>query len=241
MRLIIVACLILMCCISTVSAFTSGMAASGISVSGDLCTGGLLFSWHGEDTNVTVGTPKGCSVGATTGTPNRTPSISTAQFHDGTHSIKIPTTSDRYTFAVSSGDIVKRAAGTITLWLYINATPTANTVFTEVIDSVSGKKIDIGFSGTTELKIRYVGNGTDTQAITSGANLTTGTWYFVTVKWDVASGTKLSINVNGVTATSSAAITQMTNEPTSLIIGDPLSATSIDLYFDQIQIWDSWQ
>ena len=41
--------------------FSSGSGGGG---AGDSCgTGGLLFSWHCEDADVTQGTPTGCSNG----------------------------------------------------------------------------------------------------------------------------------------------------------------------------------
>src|SRR4030043_51857 len=70
-------------------------------VNTDSCTGGLLFSWHCENVDVTLGgvgrgVNNGCSAGDTTATVNRTAAINndhTAQ--DGSYHCDFPSTYDR--------------------------------------------------------------------------------------------------------------------------------------------------
>lgn len=208
----------------------------------DTCTSGLLFSWHGEDTTVTSGTPPGCSAGDTTATATQAAAISNTQYHDGSYSISIPTASDNYKFTASAGDIVKRTQGTITFWFYLSTTPTTNQVIIFVRDSVSGNGIQLGMYGTDNFKLRYVGNGTDRTAYTTTASLTTGTWYYVVGKWDINGATnKISITINGVTAVGTAAMNNMTNEPTEITFGDYYTNPVTAYYIDQIQIWDTWK
>jgi len=208
---------------------------------GDSCTGDLLFSWHMENTTVTSGTPAGCSAGDTTATTVSGAELSATYKSDGTYSASIPTSGDRFTFTASGGDIAKRAAGTISFDLYLSTTPATGAILVSLHDTISGKRIDVKIgSATDEIGIRYA-SATDTSATTTTANLTTGVWYSVVAKWDVAAGTKLSVSANSATATSTMAITQLANEIDSVAVGDSFTQTTNGYYIDNLKIYGTWQ
>ena len=117
----------------------------------------------------------------------------------------------------------------------------ANAPIVSLYDTVSTNRIAISSASIpTDMKLQYVGNGTDTFAITSGANLQVDTEYDVVCKWNTDAATKLSITVNSVTGTSSSAINNMANEPNKLWIGD--SSSSMSGYkLDNLKIYGSWR
>lgn len=221
----------------------------------DSCTGGLLFSWHCENVDVTLGgvaggVNNGCSAGYTTATANSSAAINadhTAQ--DGTNHCDFPTASDRYLFTVSSNDIANPAAGTVIFYLKLQTPLQYNGLFRLYADANDYLKIAISTADKDELTLSYSGNGTIKTITTSGINMTTGVWYKITAKWSVAGvsegGTKyLSIDVDDATGTrayGTAALTAFTDAlgTDGLQFGETDGYAS-DFQIDNIKVYDSW-
>ena len=149
---------------------------------GDSCTGTLLFSWHGENADVTLGTPAGCSAGDTVGTAVSGANISNTQFWDGGNSVSFPTVGDYYTF--DSASIFSSTEGTIVFKLYPTAIGSGDYVFGAWIDA--DNNFVIRYTGTDEMYATWRGQATSQNAITTDANILVDVWRTVTVKWNTA-------------------------------------------------------
>lgn len=208
---------------------------------GDSCTGGLLFSWHTESTDVTSGSPAGCSVGDTTGTVNSAGEVSTTQKHDGSNSVYLPTTSDYYTFSVSDEDIVKGEVGQATFWMYPNVADTALRLLCVYRDATN--YIDIFSHAINVIRVSYTTGGSAVNCTTS-VTTTNNAWNFVKVSWSVAgeSGNYLRVGVgsdeNPTMVNCTSAISDF-GAPTELIVGDPLGSGT-NVYIDEIKVRSAW-
>lgn len=212
----------------------------------DSCTGGLLFSWHCENVDVTVGTPTGCSAGDTTATANSSAAINndhTAQ--DGSNHCDFPTASDRYLFDISSNDIATTAAGTVIFYVKFQTITAYMGLFRIYGDADDYISVTVNATAD-EAYLSYAGQGGSTRsAVTGAANMTTGVWYKITAKWSVAgvdeSGTKyLSIDVDDTNrGYGTSAVTAFTNAAVSLQIGET-GGVSSDAQIDNIKVYNSW-
>jgi hypothetical protein len=89
---------------------------AGSGVACDLCTGGLVFSWHMEDLNVTNGDPCGCSLlGDLVGSANGDASLTSDDKSDGSKCVYVPPTDAYYEFDMDSNFPYTEG----TLWLDI--------------------------------------------------------------------------------------------------------------------------
>ncbi len=212
--------------------------------SGDSCTGGLLFSWHCENLDVTLGTPAGCSVGDTVALASSDAVISSAQWQDGSNSCSFPTSSDRFAFDVSGGDIAKTAAGTVILYIRINTFKAGNSIFGLVADANNLIRLDM--TGTDELKVSHYVNPTSRTLTTLSANIGVDTWYKVTLKWSVAGvgGKYLHIDIDDGTYTleGSDAIADFGTAlaANDFQIGESQGGTPSVFFIDNIKVYDSW-
>ena len=211
----------------------------------DSCTGGLLFSWHCEDVDVTAGTPCGCvaSGGDSTATANSTAAINNDHTaYDGSSHCDFPTAADNYYFTVASNDLINPAAGTIIFYTKIQTYGTGATLFYVYADATNNIKVTM--LGTDEVRITYKGDNVAVSASTTAANLATNTWYKITAKWSVTGvgGKYLYISVNDANAVDTAsAITAFTAAlgANSLKIGEGDSVAA-DFAIDNVKIYDSW-
>lgn len=178
---------------------------------GDNCTGALLFSWHFETTNVTTGSPVGCSVGATTPTTNGSPTISGVQFEDGTHSGHFSASGDYYSFVVSSEDIIQHAAGTLDFWTYVTTFADGSNVLSAP-SSTAGNGIFVSMrtvSTVNQFRLIYqAASNNDNTDTVIGGGFSLNTWYHVVARWDVAtahSGNHAQICADTSTGTTNCA------------------------------------
>jgi len=89
-------------------------------VSGETCSSsGLLFSWHCENTDVTLGIPCGCSMGDTTATSSGSPTLDSGLKYNGTYSVDSPDGNDAYYFDITNEDIFHFAEGKLEFRAYI--------------------------------------------------------------------------------------------------------------------------
>ena len=207
------------------------------------CSGDLLFCWSAESTTVTSGTPAGCSVGDTTATANSIVELSDAQAKDGTYSLYVPTSSDRYVFDVSSEDIVKGEVGRTDGWFYI---PTSIAEVRELVvfyaDALNYITVLVRANGT--LRIMYRSDGTDVSCTTS-ATASADTWTYYSASWSVAgeSGNYLRVGFNTTGETPSYtncsdSISDM-GSPTTISYGDRMQGTG-GQYIDSVRVYGAW-
>jgi hypothetical protein len=211
----------------------------------DSCTGGLIFSWHCENTDVTIGTPQGCSGGATTGTPNGSAAINAdISPYDGTYNCDFPADSSYYAFSVSSDDIFNDSAGTIVMHVYIHTFLNSERMFTAYQVAGTNNLIVQMISDTTRrFRLRYIGNSVEQNIETTG-DFPLDTWITITAKWSVAGvgGNYLYIDYDGGnSATGTTAITPWTANAYYLRVGNYSPAGTVDYTLGAIKIYSSWQ
>ena len=148
----------------------------------DSCTSGLLFSWHGETTDVTTGTPCGCSVGDSTATAVGTPTISTSQYEDGTHSVSISTANYSYSFDwnTSTSPIVTVSDGRVDLWAYWSTITYGTNLFTLTTDADNHINV---FNETNNITLNHVAGGTIRHVSSPASSIATGAWYHIIARW----------------------------------------------------------
>lgn len=154
---------------------------------GDSCTGNLLFSWHFENLDVTLGTPAGCSAGDTTATAVSSAVINSDVFKDGSNSGDFPTASDYFQFTVSAYDIVDYDQGRVDFWLYITTGVTTANLARFRNSGGTTNALWIRFSGTDQLDMfnNYGGTNSATGATTFPGGLQASTWYHVIARWSI--------------------------------------------------------
>lgn len=93
-----------------------------------------------------------------------------------------------------------------------------------------------------EIRVRYVGNGTERNFETSTMSLATGSWTFCEFKWRTNASPYISITVGATTETYTTALVSMTNAMTELNVGpDPDGAAAAQCYIDDIKVWNYWK
>jgi hypothetical protein len=229
-------------------AFLGSLHVTPVAGGGDDCSdANLLFSWHMENENVTLGTPAGCSDGDETATLNSGATIDSTQFQDGANSLSCPTGSDYAGFAVSGNDIFSETAGTIIFYLRINTGGyvTGANLFSSRIDPNNRFEIYMQGADTPtgrEIFMRWDGAGTTQSASTSDADLDTNTWYKITAKYDTADvDPNLSLQIDSETpVTNNNNLVAWSGSLSAMNIGNTLSAAS-DYWLDNIKVYDNWQ
>jgi hypothetical protein len=213
---------------------------------GDSCTDGLLFSWHCEDLDVTVGTPKGCSAGDTTGSA-ASGAVIAAGGTDGSNYLNIPTAGDYVDFTISSRDIADDRYGTLTFDLYID-TFSNGEAYGWIRDSATGDMIRFSMLNATNYQVcvRYskaAAPASDITICTSNADLQEDTWYSVTVKWttaDVNPNLYIVVDGHGTAGSSNTNLNTFTNGPDTLRFGDVYGSNPGPVKFDNIKIYNSY-
>lgn len=217
----------------------------------DSCTGGLTFSWHCENTDVTLGTPAGCSAGDETASVGAgSPAINAdVTPYDGSYTVDIPASGPHYySFTLSNDTIVDDTKGTVSFYLYVNAFADASYLFkaTYNVDNQIYIKLS-NFSTINRIELYHVGNTTIRKVETSNStDMPTGQWVLVTAKWSTTAvgGNYLYINYNDGSDHSNVltdSITAFASNATGLWIGKSAVSTAGDYALDKIEIWDSWK
>jgi hypothetical protein len=224
----------------TPTGITSGSKSGG----GDACgTGDLLFSWHCENVDVTLGTPPGCSLGDTVATLASSAVISATQKQDGSNSLSVPTKSDYAEFAVSSENIVKGEAGRVDLWIY---TPDVTEAYNGLVEvQVDANNMISVYTVQGTVNIRYRGNSTNVDCVTTDGVLA-NQWWHVVASWSVAgsSGNHLRIGINQTQTdptfvNSTDSITDI-GAPVTLRFGDTVELGGYGHYIDNIKVYGVW-
>lgn len=222
-------------------------------VATDSCTGALLFSWHMENVDVTLGgvaggVNNGCSVGDTTASLTNA-TISGTQEKDGSYSLSSGARNYFAAFDISSEDIIKHASGTIDIWVYVDTFASGSPVVFAYIDANNVIKLHTITSGTNQFRLTHKAGGTERAATTAiDGGLAEDTWYHIIAKWDetVHTADYLSIcadTTNGTTncGAGTSALGAWAGDLTVLKIGDPNLITGIATFIDNIKIYSTWQ
>jgi hypothetical protein len=225
--------------------FTAVDGVTGTS-SGDSCTGGLLFSWHCESTSIT--TDGGCPAGMTA-TPVSTPTLSTAQYHDGSHSCYFAPYGRSYTFPITSDDIIYHLTGHIDFWIYFIAfDPYAPYVFS-AYGTNDAIHIVIATTGQLSLVVSRGGSAKTSNGPSGAYLMTTGTWYHVIAHWDDTTSHGGDYNqkicYDTTNATTCAGGNDKTgtwaNDLATLQVGsNNIGSAPADYYIDQVKIYNTW-
>lgn len=228
--------------------------SSAASAATDSCTGNLLFSWHMEDTDVTLGgvaggVNNGCSAGDTTMTATGAGTeLSSTVYKDGAKAIYAPGTNHYYEASVTSGDIVKYDAGTVDLWVYVTTFSSgAYSFFTQVSDTSNSIQVRQQTATTQQFRLTHTAGGTTRSATTAiSGGFANDTWYHVIAKWDTtAHGSDYgSICADTTTGTSNcgvftSALGTWAGDITVVRFGQAGNATT--QYIDNVKVYSTWQ
>lgn len=243
--------------------------SSGVSVLTDSCTSNLLFSWHFENLDVTLGgvaggVNNGCSLGDTTATATGTPTISGTQYEDGANSGNFAAGNRYYNFDVSSDDIFTPLAGSVDVWVYVSTYLSGEPLINASVDA--NNKIDLYLQTTSTINqfrmAMKAGGGTTRNADTTFAQntgcgdtancLELNTWYHVQAEWDTT--TAHSTKYVKICATSNPAQDPVTDHCgtigsasgtwagtlTSVQYG-AFGAGTINVFLDHLKVYGVWK
>jgi hypothetical protein len=205
----------------------------------DVCTGGLLLSWHMETTNVLGGSPAGCSVGDTTvAVYAGSPAISSATRSDGTYSARFPSATSLYAFSVATtGDLAKPGAGTLVFDAYFTTLASGGGSVVKWGDSSNSVDFYLLNAGGT-VYLNYTGGGTQRSAVIASA-FRPQTWQRVIGRWSMTSvgGKYLRLTIDTATGEGSTALTTMSWIPTTFYVG---AGGGGGVHVDNLQLYDAW-
>lgn len=249
--LILILWLIASPCMAFSPAIQAVVSSSVVAAGGDSCTGDLLFSWHGENLDVTVGSPAGCSAGDTTGTAVSAAAIDTDGTpapKDGSGACSFPTAGDSFSFTISSEDIIKHASGTLDTWLYISTFDSDATLLKAAVDTNNYVDVRLKTSTTNQLRLVHNAGATTRMATTTvSGGLSLSTWYHVIAKWDeTAHGSNyLSICVDETNGTTNcgdtpSALGTWAGTLSTLSIGEVWGIAAAT-FLDNLKIYGTWQ
>ncbi len=228
-----------------------GIVAGGVPaavVNTDSCTSGLLFSWHCENVDVTLGgiaggVNNGCSVGDTTAALT-TAILDTDVFSDGIKSLHWSAVYNDARFAVSTYDIVKYTAGTITFDVYFHTLTNGSGALCVVDTSeyLDGLRVNlVNVLDMPVLRFTHLASGKNA-TINTSYPISIDTWYTVTVKWQQTGDPNLYIRVVGAGYDQSATENTDQGNPAAswifFLIGT--SGIAADTHVDNIKIYNSY-
>lgn len=231
-----------------------GASSGAVAAASDSCTGHLLFSWHCENEDVTLGgvaggVNNGCSVGDTTATANSSAAIDSGLYQDGAKSCDFPGNLDYYSFTVTpeetkgEGDICNLSYGTFDFYFYYTAFWTGQNIVacgssTEYV-YVRMEYVD----PNALLKFYHLAGGT-ARYVNSSVNMSSATWYHVVAKWskdDTGATNYLQICVDDQCANNTAfALGTPTTDLSTFTVG-PMGNYAFDIHIDNLKIYDNWQ
>lgn len=206
---------------------------------GDACgTGNLLFAWHCENVDVTLGTPAGCSLGDTVATLNSGAVISTTQEQDGSNSLSVPTINDRAIFAVTGENIAEGSQGRIEFYLYV--TTIAST--TSIMSFRNGANAATISMGSNFINLEYLNSGSpDPEASTTAGSLTTGSWLKVVAQWRTTGNPNLRVTVNDANEGTVNDDPGAEIAPTEVWVGEDGGGAGGAFFVDNIKIYSTYE
>lgn len=196
-------------------------------------TTSIIFWWRCEaadfsGTNGTTDYSAGDDIGALASAA----AINTDAVKYGTNGLDLPTPSDYILFDPPIAALEEE--GRIGFWMRLTSFTDTRRLVNVTEDA--GDFFYIQLDGTDELEFYWYDAGTArTEFITSGANLTTATWYFVEAAWKTSTDYR-EIFVNGTSyGSSSATIENFDTAPAWIAFGDG-TGTAQDTHTDNIII-----
>lgn len=87
---------------------------------------------------------------------------------------------------------------------------------------------------------RYA-NGTSEVVLTNTLTVAENTWHTMELKWDITSGTTMSLNIDGTTVTTSTVPGAVACQTWHhLLIGNDTNSTPVGLWIDDVEVYGSW-
>lgn len=202
----------------------------------------LKFFWRCEGTTLD-GTDDFTS-GDNTATLNSAAAINTDAVRIGTNGLDCPTANDYAEFTVTSNDLVSINGGAAAFSFRVTTWVNAAVIF-RAQGTAANDHVTVELGTTDELVMRHRVSATTNQTVTTtAANLTTGVWYGVVIRWDPATDDKrlevyndAGTLIEGVEDTSTAFGPQ--TDFIALRIGETTGQAS-DLHFDNVFIADTY-
>jgi hypothetical protein len=207
------------------------------------CTSPQFFGWSMENTNVTLGTPPGCTNNATTSVTLTGATIASdaSTVEDGTYAIKLIQNSTG-TIPITYGGTGEE--GTFDVWIYWTGDTGQNYQIVE-LKYDANNWIAIKYTNSSEkFYLGYTGTSTYI-SITSATTITTpAAMHHVVAKWSrsKSGGTyTLSLQVDAETpVTSTAALNAMAGVPTTLTLYGT-ATYNVTYYADLLKVYNTWQ
>ena len=203
------------------------------------CTGDTLFIWGCTSTTVT---DDGCSVGDTSASAVSDPAISSGECTFGN--------GDYYTFAVSSEDIMKEAAGTIFVRFKATSALVNTATLLDAIGQTNEDRIKLYFTATG-LSFMYEGANDGGQVATVVGSVNADTYYIARARWRTGD-TDPPIDLSIYSTNCSALVIADTNNTTNItemdtaMSGEALrigndTAIEATVVIDYVHIYGVWQ
>lgn len=219
------------------------MAGGGVGGVGGCtdCSGDVMFAWNMEDaSDITSGTPCGCSDGDTTPTAIDSIALTNTQAKDGTWAANKADSGKYYEFDVSADDIAFDEEGKLVLWIWQVSVVNASTIFKIYGDANNYWKVYQGTGGDFVIEWRDSGSW---DYCTLDSDSGTGAWMRLTILWKIGATPELSMAIdeddNGTdehTKTCSPGLAAWATGPTKVWIGgEPLDGGGV-FYVDKITI-----
>lgn len=225
------------------------LSAGGVSVQTDSCTGALLFSWHMENDDVTLGgvaggVNNGCSDNDTTATRASAAAISDTQAQDGTYSLSCPTSLDNAAFSIPTG--FSTNTGTVVLYVYVTTFFSDATLFRAYVDAQNYISIILKTSAETTSQIRGVHMAGNTARLATSAytgGIPSNQWLKVIFKWSntAVSGKYLSLTIDDANEGSATlALGSWEGSLSTMVIGE-VAGNPAAFFLDDIKVYNTWQ
>ncbi len=209
----------------------------------------LLFEWHCETNDVTLGTPAGYSVGATVGTVVNTPAWST-NAQDGTYSLYADGNNDRVNFTWTNSaatGILKIESGTIDF--YFNPDTHAGTILF-YLGSSGSDRLYATLDANRYVALNHVAGGTVRSARTKLSVWTSNTWYHAKCRWDTTAhgGNYIQVTcdttngeANAELGTGTSALGTWAGVNSGVLkIGDA-DGNNVKVRLDNIKVYNVWK
>lgn len=153
----------------------------------DDCSGNRKVAYHAEGTNITSGTPCGCSDGETVFTVNNSPTFSSTNPYDGSYSLRVDGNSEYISLAKNGTTEINIDDIKLTFELFIEQYPSANLIIFDVVDSPMDWTNYLQLKLTTAGYIQAVREGQNAQdTIMSASACATNSWLTVEYQADHA-------------------------------------------------------
>ncbi len=197
----------------------------------------LLLEWQMENSDTAE-----TSAGDTAASRSGTTAFDATIKHDGSYSLKC-TGEGNAVFDIATLDIAKNT-GSLVFYVYFAVLAAADYVFEIKLGSDNnslGLIVWNNGAGDYYLYAAYYGDSTPLSVTPAGPSaVVTGQWYKVTLRWRTGSTLpSLSLQLDsGIALTNGTELTAWATDSGQIIIGNQGAGNTT--YFDNLQIWDSW-